>query len=278
MLLSRNAALLLNYDGTQYTGWTGVRDTVLRPTLGRILGQEQNPPLVIAASRTDAGVHAAGQVCTFPLPQDADTSDAGQLRYSLNQLLPPAVAVRQLAFVDDDSFDPRDTVEKTYRYHLSTASCRDPLRRLYEWQRPPRRGQPEWDAAAVRAAARHLQGTHSFAAFGNRPRGRERNVEVDPVCCVHELSLTPQSGEDEEDTTTSWTFTVRGDRFLYKMVRNIVGALVRVGSGELDEAELEEAVRVGAFTRSRSMALTAPAHGLVLQKIEYGSSDPFTEI
>lgn len=260
-------ALLLSYDGTPWKGWTDVRDAALRPALARVLFRAPPLPLVEAASRTDAGVHARGQVATVDLCQsdgvDAEALDLPQLTYSLNQLLPASVCIRAAQLVSDD-FDVRSTRGKEYRYTLSTAACRDPLRRLYEWQLPPRRGAACWDAGAAVDAARLLCGTNSFAAFGNTPRGAERKREVDPVCTLRMVNCR-QLGP------TTYQFRLRGDRFLYKMARNCVGALVRVGTGELDASELAWALEYGRFERSRSVPLTAPAQGLVLHNVMYSS-------
>ena len=277
-------ALLVSYDGANYRGWTDLRDLALRPALAKVLRlDDESPPLLQAASRTDAGVHAAGQVCSLTLDDSSGASsssaniDCGQIAYSLNQLLPAAISVR-VAKVVDDGFDVRANSGKTYVYRLSTrAGSRDPLRRLYEWHQPPRRGQSPWDAAAVSETAMQLCGTHSFAAFGNRPRGGERNVEVDPICTLSELRLEEAAsgdGFEVDDSSGLWRFTVRGDRFLYKQVRNMVGALVKVGYGELSTEEVLEARETGKFARGDSIPLTAPAHGLTLQRVEY-ESDPF---
>ena len=155
-----------------------------------------------------------------------------------------------------------------YHYFLSTAPQRDPLDRLRQWHVPPRRGVA-WDADAAARAAALLRGSHSFAAFGNTPRGRERLLEADPSCHVRMLQLR-RLGPSE------YQVRVRGDRFLYKMVRNLVGTLVRVGLGELDEAELAGALADGRFARSSSVAITAPAHGLLLHRVLYApADDPF---
>lgn len=257
-------AFLLSYDGTSHRGWTDLRDAVLRPALGRVLGGGTQP-LVEAASRTDAGVHARGQVCSVELAGPLEPERMPQLVYSLNQLLPDTLCVREAVRVDT-SFDVRSNVGKEYHYAFSTAVCRDPLRRLHEWHLPPRRGAQPWNAQAARDAARLLVGTHSFAAFGNTPRGMERRDEVDPRCSLRMLQLR-QLGP------TSYQFRLRGDRFLYKMCRNLVGALVKVGSGELQADELLHALEIGRFERSRP--LTAPAHGLVLHRVLYEHA-PFT--
>ena len=300
--MSLRLALNVRYDGTAYRGWTDVRDSALRPTLSKVLfkGDLDSLPLVEAASRTDAGVHALGQVCSValggdakdasPIARAADMLDVKQLAYSLNQLLPADIAIRRAALVDD-AFDVRSNIGKTYCYRLSTgAMCRDPLTRLYEWHVPPRRGQSQWDAARVASLATRVCGTHAFTAFGNTPRGAERGLDIDPICTLQEVSLrhhhdsadatlvdggsalaVPAGGEDGD----AWTFTVRGDRFLYKMVRNLVGALVKVGFGELEEDEVLEALETGEFAkRPASLPLTAPACGLVLRDVAY-LDDPF---
>ena len=109
MAASTRAALLLSYDGTPYRGWTDLRDASVRPALAKILGADE-PPMLEAASRTDAGVHANGQVCTFT-SSSARLDDCGQLAYSLNQLLPPEIAVRRAARCDA-FFDPRSNLGK----------------------------------------------------------------------------------------------------------------------------------------------------------------------
>ena len=266
--LSSRIALLTSYDGTPFRGWADLRDVALRPKLERVLGQ---PVLVEAASRTDAGVHARGQVCAFDVErEDMTPAELAQLTYSLNQLLPPELSVRQAASVPP-TFDPRTNQGKEYRYALSIgAGARDPLRRLYEWQVPSRRGAPPWDAEAAAAAARALEGTHAFTAFANTPRGSERRKEVDPVCTLSRVTL-------QQLGPTQLCVRLVGSRFLYKMARNSVGAIVRVGSGELSLDEVQHALRHGAFERSRSLPLTAPAHGLVLQRVAFApEDDPFT--
>ena len=260
MVALLRVALVTAYDGTPYRGWADVRDIALRPALERVLGQ---PVRVEAASRTDAGVHARGQVCAFDVERAGMSPDElAQLQYSLNQLLPPELSVRHVALMPS-SFDPRSNLGKEYRYALSIgAGARDPLQRLYEWQVPARRGAPAWDAEAAAAAARALEGTHSFGALANTPRGSERTKVVDPVCTLSRVRL-------HRTGRARLSVRLTGSRFLYKMARNSVGAIVRVGSGELSLEELQHALREGAFERSRSVPLTAPAHGLVLHRVDF---------
>ena len=274
LIMLARLAMLVAYDGTDYRGWTDVRDSVLRPTVAKVLRCDvAQPPLIEAASRTDAGVHAVGQVCSLPLPAspDGQVLDVGQVAYSLNQLLPAQVAIRSCAVVGDE-FDVRANIEKTYAYQFSTSPCRNPLTRLHAWHVPRRRGRPAWDEMAAASLMERMQGAHSFSAFGTTPRGKERLVPVDPNCELMQLTLAPSPTGDDPD---AWTITVRGDRFLYKMVRNLVGAIVRVGSGELSSDEVLEALASGAFARSASVPLTAPAHGLCLRHVAY-EENPFS--
>jgi len=217
------------------------------------------------------------QVCAFRTDSRA-AGNLGQLVYSSNQLLPAEVRIQGAALVPD-SFDPRDNRGKEYRYRLSVSPRADPLldgARAQRWHLPPRRGAPQWDAAAAARAAALLRGSHCFAAFANSPRGSERvaaaaaaaaGSPAETVCRIRMLQLR-QLGEGD------YVFRVRGDRFNYKMVRNIVGALVKVGHGEISEAEMADALELGAFARSASLALTAPPHGLVLRHVLFGGSAP----
>lgn len=262
---TQQLALAVAYDGAPFRGWTDLRDTALRPTLSRLLGLSEDEVVLTAASRTDAGVHADAQICTLPLRRPV--ADVGQLAYSLNQLLPESVSVRRAGLVSP-SFDVRSNLHKEYRYRLSLCAVRDPLTRGHRWHVPPRRGRPAWDAEAATAAAQLLLGEHSFKAYGNRPKGREREVEVDPVCELRELRLCGELTDGEGEIE----LRIQADRFLYKMARNLVGAVVRVGEGRLTLGELEHAVAHGAFPQNCSPPLTAPAHGLILHRVNYEKS------
>jgi len=258
-------ALLISYDGTPYRGWGDVRDRSLRPVLRRLCGTDV---VVHAASRTDAGVHARGQVCVFDYA-DRRERDLSQLLYSMNQLLPEDLSVRELVAVPD-AFDPRTNLGKEYIYRISTSDTRDPLHRLYEWHAPKRRDWPAWDIQAARDAAALLQSAtpSDFSAFANTPRGAERHRLIDPFCTMHEL-LVCETGPG------SVRITLRADRFLYKMARNLVGSLVRVGYRELELDALKLAMASGKFQHTGSPGWTAPASGLVLDRVFYGEADPF---
>ena len=168
-----------------------------------------------------------------------------------------------------DVFDPRANHGKRYVYHISTSDVRDPLQRLYSWHLPPRHGR-RWDLDAAYKGAAVLQNdfARNFSAFANTPRGAERQRKIDPFCTLREVRVVQTS-------STSVTISFRADRFLYKMARNLVGALVGAGYRELGIRELEQAITSGRFSHTDSPGLTAPAQGLFLERVFYGENDPF---
>ncbi len=221
-------------------------------------------------------------MCTYDTTDlDHSAGSLAQLAYSLNQLLPDDVCVMRAAHVDD-AFDPRENRGKEYHYDFYTSATRQPLRRLHAWHAPPRHGAPTWDAGAAAGALELLVGEHSFSAFANRRRGAERHLEVDPRCTLHSARIerlgragsdsAEQPGECDPLAPDGYRLVLVGDRFLYKMARNIAGALVDVGYGRIGAEQIDAALRGGVFDGGRRP--TAPAHGLVLHRVRF-DCDPF---
>jgi tRNA pseudouridine38-40 synthase len=255
-------ALLVAYDGSRGWAWEPtIRSTVVE-TLGRIL---RDPSLSIeAASRTDAGVHATGQTaCVFSAAPPLG-GDVQLLRYRANQLLPDDVVIRDICSVPVD-FDVRANAGKIYRYHLNVAPVRDPLRRRVEWHCPPRHSGPAFSAERARVAAAHALGRHAFAPLANvQPAEPER----EPHCTIRRIDVV-----DAGDGRVH--IEVEGDRFLYRMVRNLAGLLARCGSGELEPALVRQILASGEWP-SGVAKLTAPPHGLVLREVlHHPGRDPF---
>jgi tRNA pseudouridine38-40 synthase len=230
---------IVKYDGTPYFGWQKTRSgpsiqEELQKAVGKITGEEILPE---AASRTDRGVHAEGQVIQFALRKAREPQ---KLLRGLNAVLPSEIRVVRLDFRE---FHPTlDAVGKEYIYRLSVGPVEDPIQRLYTWHI-----HTPLDWGKMEAAAQDLLGTHDFTAFANEE-------EKDPICTIKRILLR---GELE--------VVIRGDRFLYKMVRNIVGSLVYVGQGKI--ASLREILT----SRDRKKGgVTAPAHGLYLHQVFYG--------
>jgi tRNA pseudouridine38-40 synthase len=230
---------LLTYDGTRYFGW---QKTISGPSIqeeiqkaiARITGEYSVPE---AASRTDRGVHAEGQVIQFALEK---SEDPHRLLKGLNAVLPKDIRIRTII---PCFFHPTlDAIGKEYHYYIDGGPVQDPTRRLYAWHLIP-----PLDLAKIEKAAKDLIGTHNFTAFANEE-------EKDPFCTIRSIEF--KEGR----------FEIKGDRFLYKMVRNIAGTLVFIGTGKLSH----DCIPSILASRDRKKAgITAPAHGLYLHQVFY---------
>jgi tRNA pseudouridine38-40 synthase len=238
--------LVLAYDGSGFHGFARqpgrrtVEGTLLEG-LERIL---QDRPSLSVAGRTDAGVHAEGQVVS--LRADADPL---VIQRALNGMLGPEVVVRRAGRAPD-GFDARfSATAREYRYRIRTADVPDPFTDRFEWHRPGRLG-----LAPMRAAARALRGEHDFASFCRPPEEGGSTVRR-----LHRLSLRPV--EDRLEIRAG------ADGFLHQMVRSLVGTLVAVGEGRLDAG----AIPAVLAARDRSAAgPVAPPDGLTLVSVTYG--------
>lgn len=234
------------YDGTEYSGFQRQTNApTVQAALETVLAQvTQEATTILAAGRTDAGVHAAGQVIAF------DTTwrhTIGDLQRALNAVLPSDIVVREIAKSKPD-FHPRyDARSRCYRYMLNNASVRCPLTRLYMLH-----VAAPLDLEAMQRAALLLVGEHDFATFGRPPQGRVTVRRVLEAAWCQEMS---------------WLiFSIEANAFLYRMVRSIVGTLLQVGRGVMGVEEFE-AVLVSC-DRSRA-GPTAPPHGLCLMEVKY---------
>lgn len=240
--------LTLEYDGTAYVGWQRqLNGTSLQEVVERALSELLGAPIsTLAAGRTDAGVHALGQVVAFDAPRTLPLT--AYLR-GLSALLPEDISVVGATEVPAE-FDPRrDALGKRYRYLLSNRPVRSPLRRRTHWQL-----FATLDVAAMDEAARPLLGTHDFSAF------RAANCEaLTTVRTLRELFILA-SGDVVQ-------FELEGTAFLKHMVRNIVGTLVEVGRGQQPVPWVAEVLASRDRTRAGP---TAPAQGLVLVDVRYG--------
>jgi tRNA pseudouridine38-40 synthase len=242
--------LTLAYDGTRFRGWArnaGQRtvEGVLSDALGRALG---SAPRLSVAGRTDAGVHARGQVVSFAAADDVDLE---RLQRSINGMLAPEIVATEIRRAAD-GFDARFSASaREYRYRIETGAWPDPFDARFVWHRPG-----ELSLAAMRTATRPLIGEHDFASFCRRPQsgGTVRRLE--------RLSVT-RSGDRVE-------INARANAFLHQMVRTMVGTLVAVGDGRLEPGSVREIL--SARDRSRTPQM-APAHGLTLERVIYGRRD-----
>ncbi len=234
------------YDGTDYGGFQRQANApsiqaVLETALAQVT---QEAVTVLAAGRTDAGVHAAGQVIAF---DTAWRHSLGDLQRALNAVLPADVAVLEVAEAAPD-FHPRYAARsRRYRYTIYNAPVRCPLARRYSLHVAEPLG-----LAAMQQAAQCLVGEHDFAAFGRPPQGETT---------VRRVLAAEWGGE------LPWlTFDIEANAFLYHMVRSIVGTLLLVGRGEMSVEEF--AAVLASCDRGRA-GPTAPPHGLCLMEVRY---------
>jgi len=240
--------VILAYDGTQFLGFQrqgkgrtvqGVLEIALRE-----LGWQGRT--ILAAGRTDAGVHAAGQVIAFDLEWK---HPAEALQRALNASLPQDVAVREVRRTRADFHPCYDAASRLYRYHLYCQPVRDPLRDRYVWQVWP---APRIDL--LQQAAGYLPGTHDFAAFGTPPRTRGTTVRT-----VFRADWRAQEDELHLD--------ISANAFLYHMVRRLVYLQVMVGQARVDLEIIPQSLQLAG--KGPSVRGLAPARGLSLIEVDF---------
>jgi tRNA pseudouridine38-40 synthase len=245
--LSRRWRIAVEYDGTDFAGWQRqIQQRTVQATLeDAIRDMTGETVFVRAAGRTDAGVHADGQVASFDL--ELEIPPHGLLR-GLNTILPPDVAIVDVAEAAPD-FDARFSAHgKVYRYTVWNHSIRSPRRARSAWHVRER-----LDTDAVRRAAAALVGEHDFRAFRASDCDRRTTVRL-----VRRLDVERQG--------PVLTFDIEATAFLKNMVRIVVGTLIDVGRGRLTEAAIADMLATGDRTAG---GMTAPAQGLTLLRVIY---------
>jgi tRNA pseudouridine38-40 synthase len=240
--------LVIEYDGTRYVGWQiQPNGPSIQAEVERALAAlHKAPRRVTAAGRTDAGVHARGQVASFP--EERPLPLAAYVK-GMNALLPEDVAVRA-ASVEAEGFDARRSARgKRYRYVIENVATRAPLGRLQAWQLFGR-----LDVAAMRAAAVHLLGRHDFASFQASDCACEHAVRE-----VRRLDVLGEPGGRIE-------LVFEATAFVKHMVRNVVGTLVEVGQGKRAPGVLPALLEA---RDRREAGPTAPPQGLCLEEVFY---------
>ena len=249
----RNLKLILAYDGAEFSGWQVQPDAItiqgtLASAIGRVTGEKVLPQ---GSGRTDAGVHALGQVATFatesPIP-------AQNLVKALNDILPPSIRVLEAVEAPLEFHARKSAHAKTYRYRMYRGAICPPSLARYVWHNP----YPLDENAMLRAAGL-VVGEHDFTSFA--AVDSERGREDESISNVRQIFASTWERAGEE-----LVYVVRGSGFLHHMVRNLVGTFVLVGKGTMKPEHITQILAA----RDRSAAgATAPASGLYLLSVEY---------
>lgn len=243
-----NVKLTIQYDGTRYDGWQrqGNTDNTLQGRLEGVLSRMVGKPVEIqGAGRTDAGVHARGQVASVHLPEGYTPQE---VQNYLNRYLPEDVAVVDVVEVGERFHARLSATGKEYRYHIRMGSVPDVFARKYQYQ-----VEEPLDLAAMERAAGYLTGKHDFRSFCGNRRFKKSTVRE-----VFHIGV--------EVCGSDLTLVYRGDGFLYNMVRILTGTLLEVGLGQRTPESMVDILEAKERTAAGK---TAPAQGLVLQEVYY---------
>ena len=248
MASATKVILIIEYDGTSYHGFQLQAELTtiqgeLETALGRLTGETRR---VMAASRTDAGVHARGQVVSL---RTGSRLPAPTFVTGLNHYLPEDIAVKA-AYRVHDAFDVRrEAISREYRYYILNSRTRSPIRRWYSYRVPG-----ELDIAAMNEAAEALEGKHDFRSFASRlePKGRSTVRNVFRAWVEREAEMV--------------MFNMVASSFLPHQVRNTVGVLLEVGAGRIN---VDEVRRIMEARQAGLAGPTVPARGLYLMRINY---------
>ncbi len=243
----RRICLIVSYDGTNYCGWqkqpNGVTiEEVLNAAISSLTGESI---AVIGASRTDAGVHAYGNVAVFdtamPMAEE-------KFAFAINQRLPEDIRIQESFAVEEDWHPRKQNCVKTYTYRILNRRINIPTERLYAHF-----CYYKLDVEKMREATGYFVGTHDFVSFCS-----QKTQALSTVRTVHSLEI-----EEEEDMIT---IIIQGDGFLYNMIRIIAGTLLKIGLHVYPPEHIPE---IFAARNRRLAGQTMPAKGLTLVEISY---------
>jgi tRNA pseudouridine38-40 synthase len=270
----RNIKLTLAYDGTDFSGWQvqpgqptiqgALTDVLEKLTQGHLTNQGM---IIQGAGRTDAGVHAEGQVANF---HTESSLGAGEFQRAFNALLPASIRVVAADEVSPDFHARWCAIAKTYRYRIFRGRVMPP----FHWRYVHHDSSP-LDFDAMAEAARKFEGEHDFTSFAASTGSGEEDRERTTIRTIYRSEWLRTMGNDRAAEAEEWVYIVRGKSFLRYMVRNMVGTLVDVGRGKLKAQDVPALFELRDRSKSGP---TMPPHGLCLMKVAYPTpgNDPGT--
>ncbi|RYL94143.1 tRNA pseudouridine(38-40) synthase TruA [Sporolactobacillus sp. THM19-2] len=243
-----NYKLMIEYDGGRYKGWQrlGAEEKTIQGKIEQALSQLEGRPVeIVGSSRTDAGVHALGQVANVRL----DTPQTGDgIKNFLNHYLPEDISITRITRVPERFHARYHAKGKTYLYKIWNGDYSHPFLRKYSMHIPEK-----LDLGRMQKAASFFIGEHDFTAYSNA-----KSKKKSSVCRITSLNIEEQDGLIQ--------IRICGNRFLYNMVRKIVGSLIEAGLCRLDPDQVPEILK--AKKRNRTGRL-AEARGLYLESVDY---------
>ncbi|MCI9138026.1 MAG: tRNA pseudouridine(38-40) synthase TruA [Lachnospiraceae bacterium] len=240
--------MTIQYDGSRYKGWQSQKhtDATIQGKLNSVFSELEGRNVEVQGSgRTDAGVHASGQVANVRLTAEKSLPEI--LEYA-NHYLPEDIGIVEMEEAPERFHARLSAVRKTYCYRIFNSSMPNVFERkwMYQIQEP-------LDLEAMRQGAQYLEGTHDFAPFCSHFQKKKSTVRT-----VYQLEVLSKGREVD--------IVITGNGFLHNMVRIITGTLVEIGLGRRDCSEVEKLLLGGVRAEA---GITMPAKGLILQKVEY---------
>ena len=239
--------MVISYDGTKYCGWQiqphspSIQGVIQKALLTAI----REPISITASGRTDAGVHAIGQVAHFETKKQLNLNS---LLYSLNGILPKEIRIRSIEAIDENFHARYSAKAKIYRYYINLSSTQSPFQYPFSTHI-----HSHLDLVLMKSALQHFIGTHNFSSFSSSGCGSN-----DPVKTLFYIEIVPNH--------EGIYIEVCGNGFLYKMVRNIVGTLIEIGQKKRLPSDIPKLI----LTKTRSLSgPTAPSKGLFLYEVQY---------
>jgi tRNA pseudouridine38-40 synthase len=240
--------MTIQYDGGRYLGWQKLpkSDRTIQGKLEKVIGEMCKGDMkIIGSGRTDAGVHALGQVANFKADLDMSPHE---IQEYINHYLPNDIIVADIEQVDDRFHSRYNVKTKDYEYHIYTGEFQSPFYRKYSWHI-----KESLDMDAIDLAIEILQGTHDFLGFSSVKKSKKSTVRT-----LHSISYK------QEGPLLTFVFT--GDGFLHNMVRILMGTLVEVGQHKMSPQDVKNVL--GTKVRADA-GITCPPHGLFLSAVHY---------